>query len=303
MNLVSKEAAKANELAKEASNNAEKMSSELSVEFENITGIPISRANELKEIDLTDEQKERINALIPKFDALDEQINISKAQSEMAANQYLYSSTYLSQKFDKNMTRAYVEGWAGVASEIAKGWNNGQVGDEILKMSLGYNDIDDPEELRAAVTELAFQMAEAESYGQGAVMARANKAKTWGEWWSTIGENPAEYMIGLAGSSMSQMMPYGWKIIGASTISGAGVGAAVGATGFVSGPGGVLTTAGGALTGAARGFQLGFAATSLALEYTNAVSDAARNKGYDLMNAEEAMAAFQDQEVWDEGLL
>ena len=110
MNLVSKEAAKANELAKEASNNAEKMSSELSVEFENITGIPISRANELKEIDLTDEQKERINALIPKFDALDEQINISKAQSEMAANQYLYSSTYLSQKFDKNMTRAYVEG-------------------------------------------------------------------------------------------------------------------------------------------------------------------------------------------------
>ena len=65
--------------------------------------------------------------------------------------------------------------------------------------------------------------------------------------------------------------------------------------------GGVLTTGGGAIAGGAWGLRTGFAATSLALEYTNAVMEAMTNNGYDVLNSNDVAIALSDENVWAEG--
>jgi len=159
-------------------------------------------------------------------------------------------------------------------------------------MSLGLVDVDDD----ATTAEIARKIVaymEASNTGQTSrVLNRWHSAKGFREAWDAFSDNPAELAVALAANSFSQMMPYGTKIIGATTATGVGVGATVGSV--VPGAG---TIAGG-LTGLGYGLRTGFAATNLALEYTNEWMEAARLEGFDTTNPQSMELAFSNENVW-----
>ena len=65
-------------------------------------------------------------------------------------------------------------------------------------------------------------------------MNRWNRAKGFREAWDAFSDNPAKLSVALAANSMSQMLPYGMKIIpsfmAAGAVSGATYGGVAGAT-------------------------------------------------------------------------
>ena len=216
----------------------------------------------------------------------------AQAVSQLAANKYEVADTFLSSKYDENLRGDIVDNWAGITNSWNEGWYRGKAGNEILKMSLGLADIDDD----ATTAEIARKIVaymEASNTGQTSrVLNRWHSAKGFREAWDAFSDNPAELSVALAANSFSQMMPYGTKIIGATTATGVGVGAVAGSV--VPGAG---TIAGG-LTGLGYGLRTGFAATNLALEYTNEWMEAARREGYDTTNPQSMQNAFSDENVW-----
>ena len=233
------------------------------------------------------------------IDKLYSSYNQLSAVKEAAAQQYERANLFYNLKHDKNVRKDYSDNWEGFTSEIQNGWNRGKAGDIILMYSmypelLGGYDPDDPDASKNAAAKIVEYMS-SESNTQSRVLSRWQKAQGFDEAWDVVADNPMEWMLTLAGQSLSMMLPYGWKIIGASTAVGAGTGAVTGSV--VPGVG----TAAGGVTGATWGFRTGFAATSLAMEYTNEVLDAAAHYGYDIMNPESMAQAMEDQRVWDRG--
>jgi hypothetical protein len=225
----------------------------------------------------------------------------SKDLAQQAANTYEVAQTYLDSKYDENLRGEIVENWAGMSNEIEQGWYRGKAGNEILKLALGLKDIDSDSDTSDVASAIVDYMEAGDTGKISRAMGRWHQAKGFRESWNAFKDNPAELAVSMAGNSISQMLPYGWKIIGSSAATGTGIGAGIGATGFVSGPGGVVTTGAGALTGFSWGLRTGFSATGFALEYTNAIMDAARDNGYNIMNPEEMKMALQDETVWSEG--
>ena len=219
----------------------------------------------------------------------------AQAVSQLAANKYEVADTFLSSKYDENLRGEIVDNWAGITNSWNEGWYRGKAGNEILKMSLGLVDVDDD----ATTAEIARKIVaymEASNTGQTSrVLNRWHSAKGFREAWDAFSDNPAELSVALAANSFSQMMPYGTKIIGATTATGVGVGAAAGLAG---GPLAPVTVTGGALAGLGYGLRTGFAATNLALEYTNEWMEAARLEGFDTTNPQSMELAFSNENVW-----
>ena len=234
-------------------------------------------------------------------DAILTSYKASKDVQQAAADTYQIAETYLDSKFDKNLRGEIVQNWSGMSNEIKQGWFRGKAGNEILKLALGLEDMDD-DASTANIAQAIVDYMEAGNTGQTSrAMTRWHSSRGFREAWDAFSDNPAELALSFAGNSISQMLPYGWKIIGSSAATGTVVGGGIGASGFVTGPGGVVTTAGGALTGLSWGLRTGFAATGYALEYTNAVMDAAKHYDYDIMDPEQMKAALQDEKVWSFG--
>ena len=226
----------------------------------------------------------------------------AKALREQAADKYQVATTFLDAKFDENIRDEFVENWSSVTNAAVKGTSQGNVGNEILKMSLGLTDLDSNASSMDAAKAIIQYMQDADTGKQGRAEYRWHSARGFRESWSAFKNDPIELGVSLAANSISQMLPYGWKIIGGATAAGAGTGALIGASGFVTGPGGVLTTGAGAISGAGYGFKSGMVATSFALEYTNAVLDAVTNQGFSVSDPESLKKALQSKEVWDEGM-
>ena len=159
------------------------------------------------------------------------------------------------------------------------------------------------------------------SQGMSKEMLEWNKAKGWTETMDVFMDNPLDMSVSLAAGSFSEMLPYGLKII-------PGFGIVGGALGFeeslyrrkgrrtrgqttgqrVIGGGGrtkfIRENADlvyGTLSGTVKGTMLGGSATILAMEYSNAVFEAATLNGYDIFDAEEMLMALNDPNVWNEG--
>ncbi len=234
-------------------------------------------------------------------DAILTSYQASKDVQQFAADKYEVGQTFLDGKFDEELRGEIVENYAGMQQQITEGLNRGKAGNEILKIALGLEDVDD-EESTAQIAQRIVDFMEASNTGKTSrAMSRWHSSRGFQEAWDAFSDNPAELALSFAANSISQMLPYGTKIIGISTGSGIATGAGIGATGFVSGPGGVLTTGAGAIAGGAWGLRTGFAATSLALEYTNAVMEAMTNNGYDVLNSNDVAIALSDENVWAEG--
>ena len=245
---------------------------------------------------------EDLGKIVPKNESelkkIDNLITIykdAKSVSQEAANKYEVAKTWLDAKADKEARAEYVENWASVSNAWESGLARGKVGNEILKMSLGLVDLDDDASIDKVAVEIIKYLQESETGKIGRAQSRFNQAKGFKEVWDMFKDDPAELSINFVSESISQMLPYGWKLIAGSTASGAAGGAIIGSV--VPGAG----TAAGALTGLSYGLRSGFASTSVALEYTNAVIDAVRNNGYNPMVPEELITALRDQKVWDEG--
>ena len=216
--------------------------------------------------------------------------------SQMAANQYQVAQTWFNNQFDKNIRGELLENYAGFTEAVSNGYARGQAAEEILKITLGLVDLDDDASLESVANAVVGYMEQAQGSGNtNRTLNRYHQARGFVEIFEVFKDDPMELALTLAGESMSQMLPYGVKLVGGGAVTGGGIGAGVGALG-----GGVGAVPG-AIAGAGYGARTGFAATSLAMEYTNAVLDAMRSRGYDITDPKAVAVGFQDESVWDEG--
>ena len=196
-------------------------------------------------------------------DAITTTFALQKDVQEMAANKYEVAETYLSGKFDENLRGELVENYAGFMQQVDEGWYRGKAGNEILKMALGLDG--DDEESTAKLAQRIVDYLDASNTGETSrAMGRWHRAKGFREAWDALSDSPFELTLSLAANSINQMLPYGTKIIAMSTASGTAIGAGIGLSGFVTGPGGVVTTGAGALGGFSYGLRSGFLATNYA---------------------------------------
>lgn len=254
-------------------------------------------------VDFTDPNKrERAEKILQKYDE-------SQVYKQFAAEKYYRANTYYDMKHNKNATKEFADNLEGFTTEVMGGLSRGNAGDVILAGAMfpealaGY-DLTDPESADKMAAKLVSYLQE-EPDKVARVMSRYSSARTSEEVRDAIFSNPMEWATVLAGSSLSQMLPYGSKIVASTTLAGAGTGAALGSQGFLTGPTGALTTAGGAIAGATWGFRTGMAATSFAMEYTNemmaAIQDYCAKRGSSSLDPQMVSQALQTQDVWDEG--
>jgi stringent starvation protein B len=270
---------------------------DMSVEF---FGVPLNELSKYQP--KTQEDVDRINSIVEAY-------NEAMTTRQMAANQYDVANTYLNEKFEKSIRGKWLENGAAFNDAVKKGWYNGRAADAIMMESLGFTDITQsgmswndvsPEDVAQKIVDA---LSETETGKNSIVAQRFHSSKNFKDIWDTFKDDPAELALTMAAESMAQLLPMALKIVPTTTAVGAGVGAGIGATGFMAGPTGIVTTTGGALTGGAQGFRTGMSAVAFAMEYTNAVLDAVRNsdKGYDIMNVDDLATALQDEDIWREG--
>jgi hypothetical protein len=257
-------------------------------------GVPISDINTLEFTSQADVDK--ANQIV------NEAIILNSTQ-DLIAEQYIEASTWFDVKFDKQLTGDVIENWEGFKNNLSVGWSRGQAAEEILKSALGFSDLED----EATLEEVANAIAEYSKQGQtgktNRVLDRWAKAKGFDEGWSVFADNPMELMVTMTGESLSQMSPYALKMVAAGAATGVVVGGGIGATGFVTGPGGVVTTGAGALTGLGYGVKTSMAAAAYSMEYTNSVFEAMANKdpNFDITDPASVQEGLLNPEVWAEG--
>ena len=256
---------------------------------------------ELKNLTDVKPETERDAALLDSFKV---QVASLNAEKQHAANIYESAKTFYSSKYDKTITDDFEEGAAAVYSELRKGLNDGNASEIILQLSTGMAfdfqslDLDNEEDRKKAAEMIVALKTKNRGKKDSKALSRWNRAKGFRESLDAFIRNPRELALSMAANSIGMMLPYGAEIVTGSTVTGAGIGAGIGATGFVTGPGGVLTTTGGAIAGGLKGLRGGMALTSLAMEYTNEYFAAMESEGYDVLNAKDVELAMQDEDVW-----
>lgn len=220
------------------------------------------------------------------------------AMKQYAASNYEMANTFFTEKFDKNLRGEFIENWDAVSQSWSSGLARGKGAEQILALALGLKDVGDDAEVQDVALKIIQYMQEARTDEQGRAQYRYASARGFSEAFDVFLDDPFELSTAFVAESLSQMLPYGWKLISGSAATGAGAGAVAGLAG---GPFAEVTVPGGALAGLGYGMRTGFAATSLALEYTNAVLDAVDNQGYNPEDPLSLAAALQDEQVWAEG--
>jgi hypothetical protein len=188
----------------------------------------------------------------------------------------------------------------GLYNETMKGLAQGNVNRAFLNVAFGITDINDPEQLAKVSQRVALQNAYTQGKLSTRVFERYLNAGSVAEQMSLIGQNPIEILASLWASSMSQFASTGIvtlaPIVGGSTLAGAGVGA----TGFVSGPGGVVTTAGGAAAGFGKGMMAWSTITGFSMELGAAYSTVLARKGVDMTDADAIAREMRNEDTMKE---
>ena len=222
---------------------------------------------------------------------------------EIAADKYYKANTYFDMKHNKAAAKEYADNWESFTTEWSGGLARGKAGDVILAGAMfpeilgGYN-LEDPNST-AEMAEKLVQYLSDEPEKVSRVMTRYSMARTSAEISNVIWSDPFEWATSLAAGSISQMLPYGSKIVATTTATGAGTGALIGA------PAGGVGAIPGAVTGATWGFRTGMAMTSLAMEYTNemmmAIEEYCQSRGGSSLDPLLVQEALEQQSVWDKG--
>jgi len=229
------------------------------------------------------------------FDRLQKEYYVVQQTQKEAATKFEIAKTYFDGKADKQVNGEFKENLRGFWNATTDAYNQGQIGEQLLSFTMpGGKDVSSFKDRKEAAEYIAKQYADM-SNTEDRAMARWRNSRGFVEGASTIASDPFEILSTWVASSLSQILPYGTKIVAASTATGAGVGAISGAA--VGGVGAIP----GAITGGGYGFRAGMAMTNLASEYTNAVMAAVESNGYNPMDPESLAEALSDQRVWDEG--
>tara|TARA_B110000858_G_scaffold198534_1_gene266415 strand:- start:9660 stop:20510 length:10851 start_codon:yes stop_codon:yes gene_type:complete len=237
----------------------------------------------------------RNNVEVEQFNEIVEDYLQLEAIKGAAALEYQLSMSYLNTKQNKALQAEYTDGIEAINNEVNNGLQRGKGAEILVKMGTGIIDVDNEEELMDAVT----RMADIESNkrpSDGRTLSRYNRARNADEYRAVMAENPIEWMTQLAASSLSQILPYGWKVVAGAAATGFGVGAVRGGV-RTRNPRAALASA---VAGTGEGIYLGMSANNFIMEYTSAVLEAVHNKGYDATIPTEYAAALRDPEVWAE---
>jgi|15BtaG_2_1085339.scaffolds.fasta_scaffold00299_10 hypothetical protein len=269
-NLISQEAADINQAAKEELNqlNAD-MTKKLGVGVKEIMGY----------IPETPQQTALLKHYFSK-------LNTIQTAANYAALKYDQANTYFDKKQNKNIQGEYLDNLESFRNEVSNGLERGQAMEEILKVALGITDIDDPTERKNISEVIALHLSQ-QSKDVSRVNTRFHNQRTLTEGWRDFYHNPIEWTTGLAANSLSQMLPYGYKLIAAGAAVGGGTGLVVG------GPVG-------AVSGIGYGVNTAMSAAGFVLEYTNAVIEAMDNLGYNYLDPLQVEKALMDKNVWAE---
>jgi hypothetical protein len=212
-----------------------------------------------------------------------------------AAAKYEIAKTYYNAQVNKNIRKDFSDNFKAVSDEISTGYNRGLASEVILLSSLGIKyDMNDPN-LRKLAAEKLVEYTNAEGETQSRVLSRFAQATGGKEVWDVIKSDPLELFGSWAFSSLAQLLPYGTKLVAATTAAGASTGAVAGIAG---GPLAGVTTPVGAAVGATYGFRTGMGLAALAMEYSNEMLDAITTMGYQINDPESVEKALLDPEVW-----
>ena len=229
------------------------------------------------------------------------QLNTVAATENLAALKFDIAQTYFSKKENKNIQDAYVDDWESIATAWNDGLARGNAMEQIVLMAAGIVDIEDPEDRKLASEKIAQHLSE-QSGKTSRVNARYFGQVSGKEGWNNFLRDPAEWMVGLAANSISQMLPYGMWLIPTAAAQGATLGGSIGAA--TGAPAGVVGAIPGAISGAGTGMvwgiRTGFGATSFAMEYSNAVIEALENHNFNTLNPDEVAEGLMEPSVWEE---
>ena len=224
-------------------------------------------------------------------------VELSAAQKQAAAK-YEVAKTFYSKKVNKSLRGDYVDNLEGFNTSVSNGYKRGQAMEVILAIALGIEDLGilNATNSKEKNAKLISKYLGSQSSNVSRVSARFAEANTGKEVADVILDDPLEWMFTLAGESLSQIVPYGTKVV----LGAAGAGTAIGAgAGLVGGPLAPVTSTAGALTGLGYGIRTGMGATSFAMEYTNAVLEGLQKYDFNYLDPKQVEKGLEDQRVWD----
>jgi len=140
------------------------------------------------------------------------------------------ANTFYSKKVNKSLQGDYVDDLEGFNTAVSNGYKRGQAMVVILAMALGIEDLGvlNATNSKEENAKLISKYLGSQSPNLSRVSARFAAANTGEEVANVILDNPLEWMFTLAGESLSQLLPYGLKLIPTFAGVGAGTGAIVG---------------------------------------------------------------------------
>ena len=244
----------------------------------------------------SDELVEAIKKNPKLYDELEKYQTITKGireKQKLAADNYYLGSTYFDRKTRKYIQTDFADNLAAVTSQLDEGLARGNAAAMLMGMSLGIEDLEDIDIDK--LSEYMSQQGKIEARAYSRFLNSRNSADTW----DAILSDPIEITASLVANSLGQLAPIGMEIVSDPKLFAATFGTGAAAGGYMaSGTGNPLAIAGGALTGGLTTTQ---AAVAFAMEYTNAILDAATEAGFDMTNPEQAALALASKEVWEKG--
>ena len=283
-----------------------------------------------------------IDSYTPKTELEFQSINYLKnlnaqalAVRDTAAKNFLISKSYMDSKIGKNASGELLDGiMNNVMNEYNTRYPKGKAAEVIIELGM-YSDgsttnigfdkriIGNKNDRQLASELISKYMTQSVLANKGTSrgMFEVQKAKGYRETKEAALDNFWEVSLSTAAGSLSEMLPYGSKLIPNFMIKGGLIGAAIGyAQGAVVGataaaatvvgmplvPKAALATANAnairkGILGLVRGAQVGMGATILGMEYTNALIEAMEERGYDLFNPKDVEIALSDANVWKDG--
>jgi len=282
--LENKAAAEATKIVRDVQTNI----AEINQTSVDLYGIPIDEL--IKKDNKQIQNPEAYNNLIQKY-------NDAVQLGQLATTKYAEAKTFFDAKINKEINNELTENFEATFNAWNDGIRNGLIGDQLLALTIpGYTSwsgFSDKESASKYIAEKLSRMTDTQSR----TMTRLEAAKTYRDWWDVMLDDPLEAMSIAVSGSISQMLPYGVKIIPAITVPSIGIGAA---TGLLGGPFAPVTVSAGAATGLSTGLKIGQAVTGYATEYTNAVMEAVRKYKYNPLDPQSLEKALSDQRVWDD---
>ena len=256
---------------------------------------------------------DQLNTIDPKneaeaklIEALSVQATEANTLKTNAAQKYEQALTFYDAKHDQTIRGEFEDNWAAVSSELQKGLDNGNAAEVILQLSTGMAfdfeklDINNPDDVKKAAKMIALLKGKAAEKKDARVMSRWNRAKGFKETFQVVKDNPLELSMALAMNSIGLMLPYGVEFITSGALGGMATGAVYGgaAGAAVGGVGAAPGAVAGATAGLAKGLRAGFAATSFAMEYSNAFFDAMQAQGLNPLDPQDVEDAVMSEEIW-----